>query len=268
MDSKDGITVYPLDVYAVTEKGQEEFKRGSTTLTAAQLGLLMSIDGKATVRELAERAGTVPEYEIKALMRGLIRQQLVAMSTIADQEKLDFSYFFNADKAAPEPTPEAKQQAQKEAETGEPALQRDGYYVSIARKASAPRKPASGRDLSVLAVEDDPELLELLRRMLRLQGFAPRVARNREEVIAALRQVPSPDLVLLDVMLPDANGFDILFRMKQHPALKNIPVIMLTGVSTPESIMRGLAGGADGYVTKPFELENLLNGIRSVLGIA
>jgi DNA-binding response OmpR family regulator len=57
-------------------------------------------------------------------------------------------------------------------------------------------------------------------------------------------------------------------RMKQHPALKAIPVIMLTGEATRESVMRGLAGGADGYVTKPFEVAMLLTGIRSVLGIA
>jgi two-component system OmpR family response regulator len=73
--------------------------------------------------------------------------------------------------------------------------------------------------------------------------------------------------VLLDVRLPDANGFDILLRMKQHPALKSIPVIMLTGEATRESVMRGLAGGADGYVTKPFELAILLNAVRSVLGL-
>ena len=102
---------------------------------------------------------------------------------------------------------------------------------------------------------------------MRLQGFEARAAMNRGQVVAALRQVPSPDLVLLDVRLPDANGFDILLRMKQHPALKSIAVIMLTGEANRESVMRGLAGGADGYVTKPFEMETLLKGVKSVLGL-
>jgi two-component system, OmpR family, response regulator len=120
----------------------------------------------------------------------------------------------------------------------------------------------------VLVVEDDTAFSELLRNLMSLHGFQPRIARNRAEVIAGLAQVPSPDLVLLDVRLPDANGFDILLRMKQHPSLKTIPVVMLTGEATREAVMQGLAGGADGYVTKPFELESLLNAVGSVLGLS
>ena len=56
--------------------------------------------------------------------------------------------------------------------------------------------------------------------------------------------------------------------MRQHPALKSIPVIMLTGKASRESVMRGLAGGADGYVTKPFEPAILVNGVKSVLGLS
>jgi DNA-binding response OmpR family regulator len=74
-------------------------------------------------------------------------------------------------------------------------------------------------------------------------------------------------MVLLDVTLPDTNGFDILARMRQHPQLKSIPVIMLTGRANREDVMRGLAGGADGYITKPFDRDVLLTGIRAVLGL-
>jgi DNA-binding response OmpR family regulator len=68
-------------------------------------------------------------------------------------------------------------------------------------------------------------------------------------------------------MLPDVNGFDILQRLKAHPALKAVPVIMLTADAARESVMRGLAGGADGYITKPFERAKLLGGVRAVLGL-
>ncbi len=68
-----------------------------------------------------------------------------------------------------------------------------------------------------------------------------------------------PDLILLDVQLPDGNGFDILARMRQHPVLKNMPVIMLTAEATRESVLRGLQLGADGYVTKPFEPDVLVS---------
>jgi DNA-binding response OmpR family regulator len=120
----------------------------------------------------------------------------------------------------------------------------------------------------VLAVEDDPDLSRLLQFMLKQEKFEARTAMNRDEVVAELRKLPSPDLVLLDVMLPDANGFDILARMKQHPALKVIPVIMLTGEATRENVVRGLAGGADGYITKPFDVAVLRSAVKYVLGLA
>lgn len=268
MEPKQRIAVYPLDVYALTTAGQDELKRGSTVLTPEELELLVLIDGQANVREIGERARSVSQRQIGELLPKLISTGLVRMGTIADEDGLDFSYFFDADKPAPEPSAQAKARAATEAESGTPALQRQGYYVSIARQANVPRKPASSEQHSVLIVEDDQHLCGFLRNLLRLEGFQARTAMNRAEVIAALRQLPSPDLVLLDVVLPDANGFDILMRIKQHPALKATAVIMLTGKATRESVMRGLAGGADGYLTKPFEPEILITGVKSVLGLA
>jgi len=119
----------------------------------------------------------------------------------------------------------------------------------------------------VLVVEDDPELQRALKFLLTMEKFVPRVASTRDEVLAALRTPPLPDMALLDVILPDTNGFDILARMRQHPQLKSIPVIMLTAQAQREDVMRGLAGGADGYITKPFDRDVLLTGIRAVLGL-
>jgi two-component system OmpR family response regulator len=266
MDPKERIAVYPLDIYVVTEEGQEELKRGSTTLMPKELELLVLMDGHANVRELSERAKNISEPEAVILLPGLIKRGFAKAATIAAQDSLDFSYFFDAD--TPEPSAHAQKQAETEAETGEPALQRHGYYVSIARRAARPRKPAEGARFSVLVVEDDPQLCEFLRNMMRLEGFEASTAMNRDEVVAALRQLPSPDLVLLDVTLPDVNGFDILLRMKRHPALQSVTIIMLTGKATRESVVQGLAGGADGYVTKPFEPEILLNAVKAVLGLS
>ena len=116
-------------------------------------------------------------------------------------------------------------------------------------------------------VEDDPDMSELVSRLLIAAGFEIEIAANRGEVLAGLRKQPLPDVILLDVMLPDANGFEILQRLKAHPALKGVPVIMLTADAARESVMRGIAGGADGYVTKPFERAMLLEGVKAVLGI-
>ena len=268
MDPRERVAVDPLDIYVVTDAGQEELKRGSTTLAPKELELLVLMDGRANVHEITKRAKNLSEREVEVLLPKLISDGLAKAATIAAEESLDFDYFFDTDKPAPEPSTQATEQAEREAETGTPALQRHGYYVSIARQAAQQRQPVAGARLSVLVVEDDPQLSNFLRNLMRLEGFQARTAGNREEVVAVLRQVPSPDLVLLDVVLPDADGFDILLRMKQHPVLKSVPVIMLTGKATRASVMRGLAGGADGYVTKPFEPEILVNGVKSVLGLS
>lgn len=266
MDPKEHITIYPLDVYVITDAGQEELKRGSTALTPKALELLVLMDGVANVREIGERARNLTEEEVAVLLPKLIIGGYAKMATIAAEDGVDFSYFFDADKPAPGPSAQNQAQAEKEADSGAPALQRQGYYVSIARRAAQARP--EGAKLSVLVVEDEQRLCENLGSLLRLQGFLVSTAMNREQVLAALRRLPSPDLVLLDVRLPDANGFDILLRMKQHPALKSIPVIMLTGEATRESVTQGLAGGANGYVTKPFETEILVKAVRSVLGLS
>jgi CheY-like chemotaxis protein len=110
-------------------------------------------------------------------------------------------------------------------------------------------------------------LAKMLGYLMTLEGFAPRMAGRGAEVDAALARQPVPSLMLLDVMLPDADGFDILARLRQDPARRDLPIILVTGHTTREGVMRGLAGGADGYITKPIQYEALANGVKSVLGL-
>jgi DNA-binding response OmpR family regulator len=69
------------------------------------------------------------------------------------------------------------------------------------------------------------------------------------------------------VNLPGADGFDILARIRQHPALRTIPVVMLTAQTNRKDVLRGLSGGANGYITKPFEHDVLMKSLRAVLGL-
>ena len=264
----ENLPVYANDVYVVTSKGEAELKGGSTSLKLEFLELLVLVDGRANVREIAARSRHLSGQQVTELLREMVRKGLVKRAPIEDKYNLDFTYFFGASGTGPEPTPQDKERAEREAEAGTPALLRYGYYVSIARQAVQPRMRAKGSKISVLIVEDEPQLARFLGQSLGMEGFEPKIAKNREEIVAELRRLPSPDLVLLDVVLPDADGFEVLSRMKQHPHLKNVSVIMLTGKATRESVMRGLLGGADGYVTKPFEVDTLIKGIKSVLGLA
>ena len=94
-----------------------------------------------------------------------------------------------------------------------------------------------------------------------------RLATNREEIVAALRRRPVPDLALLDIRLPDADGFEVLARIRMHPILKEMPVVMMTALAARESVLTGLQLGADGYLTKPFKREVLLRVVDAVLGV-
>jgi DNA-binding response OmpR family regulator len=117
-----------------------------------------------------------------------------------------------------------------------------------------------------VVVEDDPQLARFISSYLAFEAFTVRTAANREQVLAEFKKLPLPDLVLLDVVLPDADGFQILASLRKHPAFCKVPVIMLTGKATREAVLQGLAGGADGYITKPFEPDALMAAVRTVLG--
>ncbi len=266
MNMEQRIQIRDLDVYAVADKGDEELKRGSTGLPHTALELLVLLDGKTSIAEIAKRTKVLSAEEIRQTAQMLAQGGYIKPATPEQELNLDFSYFF-ADQPAAEPSAQVAEQARGEAESGTAALKLNGYYVSIARKSARKIQPASGLSYSVLVVEDDPELQRALKFLLTMEQFVPRLASNRDEILEALRTLPLPDVALLDVELPDANGFDVLARMRQHPQLKSIPVIMLTGQARREDVMRGLAGGADGYITKPFDRDVLLTGIRAVLGL-
>jgi two-component system, OmpR family, response regulator len=265
MDEPEHMPIYSHDVFTITAKGRQELNQGSTELPGDELEVLVLLDGKLSMKEILALMPRLEDWELVNLIPKLIRKGFAAKASIADQDDLDFSYFFDAEKTVP--TAELLEQSDVEAAIGITTLQRDGYYVSITRQNNRPQAAAGKKVFTILAVEDDPGISMLVTHVLKMEGYEARTAVNRAEVLLALRSRPSPDLVLLDVMLPDANGFDILERMKQHPVLKTIPVIMLTGEATRESVSRGLALGADGYITKPFDIAILRKGIKNVLGI-
>ena len=124
--------------------------------------------------------------------------------------------------------------------------------------SDAQRQP----DARLLVVEDEPNILELLSASLRYAGFdVVTAAAGGEAVQAAQRH--RPDLIVLDVMLPDMDGFDVVRRLRGGGA--RIPVVFLTARDATEDKIRGLTLGGDDYVTKPFSLEEVIARIRAVL---
>jgi two-component system, OmpR family, response regulator MprA len=118
-----------------------------------------------------------------------------------------------------------------------------------------------GRDPRVLVVEDDDEIAQVLQRSLRLDGYDVRIAGDGE---AALEQAAAyhPDLVILDLGLPKLDGIEVARRLR---AADDVPILMLTARDAVESRVEGLDSGADDYLVKPFEREELRARLRALL---
>ncbi|WP_367048607.1 response regulator transcription factor [Streptomyces sp. Je 1-332] len=118
----------------------------------------------------------------------------------------------------------------------------------------------------LLLVEDEPTLRELLSASLQLAGFQVTSAETGSQALTAVRET-SPDLIVLDVMLPDIDGFEVARRLRERPAgrQEHPPVLFLTARDAAEDRISGLKVGGDDYVTKPFNLEELILRIQAVL---
>lgn len=116
----------------------------------------------------------------------------------------------------------------------------------------------------IYCVEDDENIRELVGYALRSQDFEVETFADGKEFWKAVQQ-HVPALVLLDIMLPGESGTEILDKIRKDPQLRSLPVIMLTAKTSEYDIVRGLDGGADDYVCKPFGIVELISRIRSVL---
>lgn len=117
---------------------------------------------------------------------------------------------------------------------------------------------------NIFCVEDDLNIRELIEYTLTSTGFQVRGFENGQDFFDALK-VMKPDLVLLDIMLPDMDGMEILKSLRSNPTTKGLPVIMLTAKSDRMDKIKGLDGGADDYITKPFDVLELISRIKAVL---
>jgi CheY-like chemotaxis protein len=116
----------------------------------------------------------------------------------------------------------------------------------------------------VLVVEDEPENRLLLGVVLTSEGYEVVEAEDGPAALAAARQHP-PDLVLLDVMMPEMNGYAVLEALRADTSTRSIPVIMLTALAQRGDVERAVEMGVAGYVTKPFEPEDLLQAMEKAL---
>ncbi|MDJ0365394.1 response regulator [Hymenobacter sp. H14-R3] len=118
---------------------------------------------------------------------------------------------------------------------------------------------------AILLVDDEPNIVMSLEFLMRKNGYQVGIARNGTEALAALAETPY-DLVLLDVMMPDVDGYQVCRQLRLNPARAATKVIFLSAKSQPADVQKGYEAGADLYVPKPFSTRQLMQKVRELLG--
>lgn len=131
----------------------------------------------------------------------------------------------------------------------------------MARKAAA---LAKARNL-IMLVEDDRVVAGLLSHLLRQRGFDVEISDDGRKAIDYLQNDATPCLVLLDIILPCADGFEVLNEIRAKKGWSKVPIIMLTSKTQEQNVVRAFESGADDYVTKPFQIGELMVRINRLL---
>lgn len=115
----------------------------------------------------------------------------------------------------------------------------------------------------ILVVDDLPDNYVLLQTVLEIEGYVVEVADSGHAALESIASHP-PDLILLDIMMPGMNGFEVTRRLRQNPSIPFIPILLVTGYNEPTPA-NGFDVGADGFIRKPIDFDDLLHQIRTIL---
>ena len=272
-------------IYRRSARGNQAVADANFPMSAGFKRYLAKFDGKTTLSDLRTFFPHLDEEDTREWTAELIRLgciesadapaatpvALAAFTVLADTaadtgaQKLqawamDTAAFAAFDTNAMQQT---TRMATIEAKSVTAALGRDGAFID----SSMNEAPQARRSFSILVVEDEPSQAVVLKRLMEREGHTARLAGNRAQILEALNQLPLPELILLDVELPDTNGFHVLEKVRAHKVLQGIPVVMVTGRAAQEDVAKGVMLGANGYVTKPYRLPVLIGAVNRALGL-
>jgi len=125
--------------------------------------------------------------------------------------------------------------------------------------------PEAVKKKRILIAEDDPAIGVMIAKVLS-QHYDVVVVNDGKAALARARELPAPDLLLLDVMMPGLDGHGVAAAVRQLPGLKAIPIIFLTAKTGPAEVIRGIQSGARHYITKPFKIDDLVQRVKKALG--
>jgi len=259
-------------VYTLSAAGQE-------ALSAADLGttdfplevdfpsdyrrLLAMIEVGGHVEVLRGRLRRFPDQLIDEWLKELEDLHLVESREAGDLDAITFTGA--ALPLLPPLSDDDRKRLVKTAVIAGATLLRSGSFLSGDRVMNLKPLGKKRSETIILLVEDDPDQAALAELRLTLAGYQVHSVDRAKALSRYLRQQARPDLLLLDVMLPDGNGFDILAQLRGRPEFSTLPIVLLTAKAELTDIRNGLALGADGYVTKPYSKNQLAEVMMYVL---
>jgi len=251
-------------VYTQTAKGREELHAIPGNLGPNLKALLGMFDGQLSVEDLQKKLDKVPLDKLLMALEALVQDGYIeAAGPPAGGDDLDFASYMN--RPTPMPTEAQRQQAEQATLTSMRTLKQAGYFVNIVSRSGTRIRPRSGDKYSILIIDGDQANALVLARTLMLQQYDVRSASREAEIMGELGK-PPPDLILMDVVLPDMVGIELLAKLREHPVFKSVPVIVVTAQAQHDDVVAALVYGANGYMTKPVQAEALLDSVKSVLG--
>ena len=251
----------PGRIYRMSTSGRRAWEKEDATVPAAFRRILGMLDTETHTDVVRGYLRRYPDQLILEWLAELEELGLVESRPEKAGHDLDFTGNFKV----PKLITEDRAQLARESKTAGGVLERKGVYLAAERlqhRAPSEKAPA---ETVVLVVEDDPDQLALAQLRVRMAGFAARTADSAAALQAVFERGEPPDVLLLDVMLPDGDGFDILAGLRASPGHALLPVVMLTVKDSPTDIERGLALGADGYIVKPYSKKLLEDVLSQVL---
>jgi len=259
-------------VYTLTEAGQEALSASDVGETDFPLEvdfptdyrrLLAMIEVGGHIEVIRGRLRRFPDQLIQEWLKEL---EDLKMITTREAGELDAITFTGARlPLLPPLSDEDRKRLIKTTVAGNATLLRSGSFLSDERVSNLPPIGKTPAETVVLLVEDDPDQLALAEMRLKMAGYQVHSVDRAKALSRYLRQQSRPDMLLLDVMLPDGNGFDILAQLRGRPEFSTLPIVLLTAKAELVDIRNGLALGADGYITKPYSKVQLAEVIGRVL---
>jgi len=139
------------------------------------------------------------------------------------------------------------------------------FSISEAKNGNLEGNIMSQEEFDVLVAEDDDQISYLLNFMLTREGFKVKVANDGQEAMDAIAVINKPKLILLDIMMPYYDGYQLIEHIRNNTDWKEVPIVMLTAKSQEKDIIKALEGGANDYVVKPFQPGELITRLKMLM---